>query len=459
VSVPVNTAAKGYFLERYVGHSDCRAILIEPEFLPTLAAVVDALPQLDTLIVLDQWQEQGPPAIPVRLQRLRVLRYADVAAGSDTPVDVAPPAGLVQILYTSGTTGPSKGNMYCQTALLNWGRSVSCGEEVGADDVYYVPFPLHHGTAWFLSLAMLWVGGSIALARRFSASRFMDHARASRATAAVGMGVADFLTVASPSPADRDHRVRQMVCAPLPNNPLAFEERFGLKLISAMGISDYIISLYLGPSAPREKLGSCGRMLPEREIRLVDDEERDVPVGAPGEVLLRCTVPNGAASGYYKMPEETLESRRNLWFHTGDLARRDADGYYYFVDRKKDSIRRRGENISSVELEMVLGRHPGVLASAFFGVRTSTGEDEVAVAVIQREDSALAESSIVEHCRAHMPKFAVPRYVRIMNEFPLTASGKVQKAVLRADTESALDSTWDREKVLEARPHPARGQA
>lgn len=446
VSVPVNTSAKGYFLERYLGHSDCTAVIVEHQFLATLSDVADALPALDTIFLLEPLKDEATAAeVPPGLARHRVIPYGVIASGDATPIDQAKPADLVQILYTSGTTGPAKGNMYGQTGLLNWGRTVWRSEQLRRDDVYLVVFPLHHGAAWFYTLAMLWAGGTIALGRKFSASRFIEQARECGATVAAAVGVGDILAAAPSSPADRDHQLRQMLCVPLPRNPLAFEERFGLKLISGMGITDYIISFYLGPAAPREKLGSVGTVIPEREVRLVDEYERDVPLGAPGEVLLRCTVPDGAAAGYYKMPEATLESRRNLWFHTGDLAYCDPDGYYYFVDRKKDSIRRRGENISSVELETVLSRHTGVLASAFFGVRLGTGEDEVAVAVIPRQGSGLTEREIVQFCQDNMPRFAVPKYVRLLDSFPMTASGKVQKATLRTETEATLSSVWDRE--------------
>jgi crotonobetaine/carnitine-CoA ligase len=445
-SVPVVTAAKGYFLQRFIGNSECTAIIAEPEFLPNLAGVVEDLPLLDTLVILPSLESVAPPPLPDELRSLRLTDFTTLMAASDAPVDDAKPSDRAQILYTSGTTGPSKGAEYPNSAILAWGWQSARSRGYGPDDVALNAFPLFHAGSWLtLVMPMFWAGGSVAVARRFSASRFLEQARESQATVAAVVAVAAFLAAQPPSPADRDHRLWQVTTAPPPPDPRAFEERFGLRLTSGFALSDYGSSHALTVDAPHEKLGSAGRLKDDWEMRVVDDDDFDVPEGQTGELLLRCNIPGGAPTGYYKMPEATLESRRNLWFHTGDYVRVDADGYMWFVDRKKDAIRRRGENISSYELEMVLNRHPAVTAAAFFPVNPHGTEEEVAVALLVTEGQPVTEAEIVEFCAREMPKFAVPRYVRFVGAFPQTGSGKIQKRTLRAETEAALPDVWDRE--------------
>ncbi len=449
VCVPINTAAKGAFLTYLLQQSDTTAIVVEPEYLPPLAEVIGALPALETIIVLERVAPAGsaePPAS--NLGSVRRVAFNDLMAHPADAIDDAQPSDLAQILYTSGTTGRSKGNMFGHTAILNWARQVAGGHELEEDDTYFVVFPLFHAGAWLSCvMAAMWVNGTVALGRGFSASRFLDQVRGCGATVAFVVSVATFLSAQPEAGADRDHKLRKFVTAPPPPDPVTFERRFGVRLLAGFGLSDYGSSHFRGISAPPEKVGSCGTLCPGWEARCVDDFGRTAPPGTPGEILLRCNIPGGAASGYYKMPQETLESRKDLWFHTGDIGYIDEEGYLYFVDRKKDAIRRRGENISSIEMELILGLNPSVGASAFFPVKSEVSEDEVAVAVIARAGHALTEEDIARYCEANVPKFAVPRYVRLVDVFPMTASGKVKKAVLREETEAMLAQVWDRAKM------------
>lgn len=453
VCVPLNTAARGSFLSYLLQQSDSTAILVEPEYLERLAEVAGALPALETIIVLESVAPtgtagRGAPDIAL----VRRVAFNDLMARSADVIDDARPSDLAQILYTSGTTGRSKGNMFGHTAILNWGRQVAGGHGLGEDDTYFVVFPLFHAGAWLSCvMAAMWVNGTVALGRGFSASRFLDQVRECGATVAFVVSVAAFLSAQPESGTDRDHKLRKFVTAPPPPDPLAFERRFGVRLLAGFGLSDYGASHFRGLSAPPDKVGSCGTLCPGWEAKCVDDHGRTSPIGIPGEILLRCNIPGGAASGYYKMPQETLDSRKDLWFHTGDIGYIDNEGYLYFVDRKKDAIRRRGENISSIEMELILGLNASVGASAFFPVKSEVTEDEVAVAVIPRAGHPLTEEDIAKYCEANIPKFAVPRYVRIVDSFPMTASGKVQKVILRQETEAMLPHVWDRE----GRPAPS----
>jgi crotonobetaine/carnitine-CoA ligase len=194
------------------------------------------------------------------------------------------------------------------------------------------------------------------------------------------------------------------------------------------------------------KIGSCGKVLEDLfEVKLVDDEDMEVAVGEIGEIAVRPKKPYIMMSEYYRMPEKTLESFRNLWFHTGDYARRDEEGYFYFVDRKKDSIRRRGENISSFEVEKVISSHPKVLESAVFAVPSELGEDEVKANVILRPGETLPPEDLIKYCNERMAYFSIPRYLEFVSELPKTPTSRVEKYRLRQA--GITENTWDREKV------------
>ena len=309
--------------------------------------------------------------------------------------------------------------------------------------------PLFHGNALLGStMGSLMAGSSIALAHRFSAGRFWDEVRASGATVFNGVGaVTSFLWSRPPSPADRDHRVNRCHIVPVPSFGRAFEERFGMKMMSAFGLTDYCLGAAYNTRSRRDKMGSAG--LPRRnvEVRVVDEDDLDLPPGTPGEILLRSNNPWGASLGYYKAPEATVASRRNLWFHTGDRGYIDADGYVWYTDRIKDSIRRRGENISAFEVEEVIRAHPAVLDAAVYPVRAQATEDEVAVSLVLREGVRLEPADLVHHCARNLAYFMVPRYVEVLDALPLTLSMKVEKYKLRARAEQDLGALWDRERA------------
>jgi carnitine-CoA ligase len=220
-----------------------------------------------------------------------------------------------------------------------------------------------------------------------------------------------------------------------------FRERFGVALVDAYGSTETNAVIASPPEEQRP--GTMGRLAPDFEARVVDDEDNDVPDGTPGELVLRHREPYAFASGYFGMPEQTVEAWRNLWLHTGDRVVRDADGYYRFLDRTKDAIRRRGENISSWEVEQVLQSHPDVAAAAVVPVPSALGDDEVMAFVVRRQGAALDPVELVLHCEPRLAYFAVPRYLEFVDELPLTESGKVQKFALRA--RGVGSTTWDRE--------------
>jgi crotonobetaine/carnitine-CoA ligase len=285
------------------------------------------------------------------------------------------------------------------------------------------------------------------LTRRFSVSRFWPEVREMGATQANLLGVmGNFLWNQPPGPQDREHTLRQCTMVPMPPFAGDFEQRFGVRMTSVYALSDYGMGSLLGPEHPADKKRSAGLPAPGVEVAILDDDDMPLPAGQPGEIALRAREPWTTSQGYWKMPEATIAARRNLWFHTGDRGYLDADGYLFFVDRKKDAIRRRGENISSWEIEQILQAHPAVAEVAAFPVRAES-EDEVMVSIVLRPDAALDAPGLLAYCQANMAYYMVPRYVDFVPALPRTLTEKVEKYKLRANAEQRLSEIWDREKA------------
>jgi crotonobetaine/carnitine-CoA ligase len=312
------------------------------------------------------------------------------------------------------------------------------------DDVLYSPFPLFHLDASVLTvMPALVLGTTAAIGDRFSASGFWDEVRRVGATVFDFMGATlTMLHKRPPAPDDAEHPVRLAWGVPVPEFAPEFEERFALRLVEAYGSTDAGVPIYQSLAEPRRP-GSCGRAIPQYDIAVVDSEDCEVAAGVVGELVVRPNEPSLMSDGYYGQPEATLASRRNLWFHTGDLVRRDAEGYVYFVGRTADSIRRRGENISAFEVEEVVKLHPDVLDAAAYGVPSELSEDDVMVAVVARPGAVLAPADLVAFCTERMARHMLPRYVDLVAELPRTPTEKVEKAALRSRGVTA--TTWDRE--------------
>lgn len=450
VSVPVNTAARGELLRYYLAQSDCESVVVESSLAARLAEVLTELPLVRCVIVVrDAEGDQGAALAGAGGVALADFGQIVEAApdGLCVPAEPVRSSELVLIAYTSGTTGPSKGSMLSHAAALTYGTSAAEAQGYRASDVFYVCLPLFHNNALLAaSGAALVCGASVALSRRFSVSRFWQEIRDSKATITNFLGaMSSFLWSQPPSPGDTDHCLRLVSMAPTPKYAAEFERRFGLRAMNNYGLSDYGMVTSFTEWDSREKLGSIGRPRSGVQLRIVDDEDYELPPGETGEIVLRFEEPWRGTLGYYKMPEATLASRRNLWFHTGDRGMCDADGYLWFVDRKKDCIRRRGENISAFEVEQIIATHPDVAAAAVFPVATSTNDEEVAAVIVPRPGVRTDPVALVEHCARNMAYFMVPRYVQLVDSLPTTMSQKVEKFRLRQALEADLSLAWDRE--------------
>lgn len=445
VAVPINAAARGELLRYFIEQSDSSAIVIESRFLERLLAIgPDLAARLRLVIVVPDESGASLPGGP-----WNAVPFDRVAGsgGPDAPPVAVDFRDMAMIMYTSGTTGPSKGCIFSHARTMLWGMSHAEALGYRASDIFYACMPLFHVSALQGTIYnALTLEASVALQRRFSATGFWRDVRESGATVANMQGsMANILWGKPSSPEDGEHRLRMCQVSPCPEFALAFEERFRMRFVSGYGLTDYWSSHAFTLSDPSWKLGSAGRTRRGIEARVVDEDDFDVPAGEIGELILRNNNPWEAGEGYYRMPEASLASMRNGWFHTGDRVRIDEDGYLWFVGRGKDAIRRRGENISAFEIESVVKKHPAVADAAAYALPSELGEDDVALAVVPREGHELDEGELIRYCAANMAYFMVPRYVRRVRDLPRTLSHKVQKFRLREESERDRGALWDRD--------------
>lgn len=436
VSVPINAASRGFQLQHMLGNSGAKILAIE-------ADIIDALDGIDLAAL--------------SLERIWVIGASGpVAKSAAVPVEVLPPMGAVEapavasgpgdlftILYTSGTTGLSKG-VCCPHAQYFWWAAYT-GWQLGVrdGDVLHTPLPLFHTNALNTFFQALLHGATLVAEAKFSVSGFWPALVLSGATVTYLLGaMVPMLLSRQPSPIEKSHKVRVALAPGVPGNYHAeFAERTGVVLLDGYGSTES--NLIMASYEDDRKPGTMGKLVPGMQARIVDDNDNEVPDGEPGELILRANQPFAFATGYFAMPEKTVEAWRNLWLHTGDRVIREPDGYYRFMDRMKDAIRRRGENISSFEVEQVLIRHPAVALAAVFPVSSDLAEDEVMAAIVLKDDASATPEELVRFCESKMSYFAIPRFVEFVSSLPRTENGKVQKFKLREQGRGA--ATWDRE--------------
>lgn len=344
-------------------------------------------------------------------------------------------------MYTSGTTGPSKGvlssylHIYCNMGPETW-------PFITKDDRYMVNMPLFHIGGLGVSFTMLTRGGSIAMLEAFDTKTFWQSIRETETTVVFFLGVmASFVNKLPPQPDDRDNPLRLGFMVPLSEDIDAFSARFGIDIYTIFNMTEISTPIISGPNPT--KLGTCGKAREGVEVRLVDGNDCEVPMGQIGEMIVRTDRPWAMNHGYYKNPKATADAWRNGWFHTGDAFRMDEDQNFYFVDRMKDAIRRRGENISSFEVEAEVTAHPDIQEVAAIAVPAELSEDEVMIVVAPAPGKTIDPAALIEFLVPRMAHFMVPRYVRILDELPKTPTAKVQKVDLRAA--GVTNDTWDRE--------------
>ncbi len=438
VTAPVNTAFRGRALVNAIDLVKSRTLVAHATLSDQWSEVQPTLAAVERVVVIGD-VAPGPAAL--RYEDLRTSATGECAA-AHSPAISGP--DLCLLLYTSGSTGQSKAAMISHRFVLGQAAGVVEGLGLRKDDVLYCPYPLFHLDAAVMTVApALLLRAVAAIGERFSVSRYWDEVRALKATVFDFMGATlTMLWKQPPSPRDREHRARLGWGVPLPEWAPQFEQRFGCRLVELYGSTEVGAIIYTPLDEPRRP-GSCGKVLDRWEVKLVDDDDFEVPVGAPGELLVRPRLPSLIMDGYFGMPEVTLAASRNLWFHTGDLLKQDRDGHFYFVGRRKDIVRRRGENIAAAEVEMGIQTHPDVLECVVFGVPSDLTEEEVMVCAVRRPGATLTPETLAQHCAACMARHMVPRYVRFVTELPKTPTDKVEK--FRLQQQGITADTWDRE--------------
>ncbi|MEV4951186.1 ATP-dependent acyl-CoA ligase [Paenarthrobacter nitroguajacolicus] len=431
IAVPINTASRGEQLRHILSNAEPEVVVAECAFLPHLAAL-GPVPGLRKVWVLD-----GPAS-----QNLLGIEVTAVPEGATAIEPLATgPAETAAILYTSGTTGVSKGVLCPQGQFYWWAANMSDQLGLRPDDVLYTCLPLFHTNALNAFMQAVICGGEYVLGPRFSATRFWADASSAGATVTYLLGaMVGILDSRDLGPGDRDHKVRVALSPATPSRLVEpFKERFGVKLLDGYGSTE--TNSVIGSTPQQWRPGYMGKVRPGFTIRVVDSDGVPVPNGQPGELLIRSDQPHAMATGYHHMPEATAKAWQDLWFHSGDRVVIDDDGWVRFVDRIKDVIRRRGENISSVEVEQVLRQHPAIQEAAVYAVDSELGEDEVMAALILREPVDFSE--VCRFCQPRLASFAIPRFFRTVDELPQTENGKVRKQVLKTAGREAAE--WDRE--------------
>jgi crotonobetaine/carnitine-CoA ligase len=436
VFVPINTAYRGRLLEHVIENSDARLAVVHASLVDRLDGI--NLSRLERVVVT------GPP--PTAGSLLPMTPFGELTGTeAELPPLTRPiePWDTQSVIYTSGTTGPSKGvlssylHMYTNPGPEAW-------PFITGEDRFLVNNPMYHIGGMGLPFAMLARGGSIVLPERFSTDNFWPVVKEHDVTAIFLLGVmATFLSKAAPSAEDRAHKVRSCFIVPLIEGAQEFTRRFGVDVYTIFNMTEISSPIVSAPN-PTVR-GTCGKVRSGVDVRLVDENDCEVPIGTVGEMMVRTDRPWAMSHGYLKEPQATARAWRNGWFHTGDAFKKDANGNFFFVDRMKDSIRRRGENISSFEVEAEILAHPDVRECAALAVPSELGEDEVLIVVAPAMGRTIDPVALTHFLTSRLAYFMIPRYVRTLPSLPKTPSSKVLKAQLRGEGITA--DTWDREKA------------
>lgn len=451
IFVPVNTELKGAFLEHQLRNSEPRVLFLDCDLHDAFDNVERNSSVLTAVVyVAGNTPEQRPSV----LANTKAIPFDAVMQERSTVRDVfvvPKPSDIACIMYTSGTTGPAKGVLMPHAHCYLFGRGMALAMNMTEADCQYVCMPLFHGMGLLLQVGSSLISGSkVYCVERFSPNRWLHEIRASRATVSNALGVIPEMLFRSPkSVHDKDNQLRCVVAVPIAEEwGEAMEQRFGFKFYQAFGGTEMNIVCYTKMDDPLRP-GLAGHINHDFfDVRVVHPEtDREKQQGEIGEIVVRPTVPFCFSQGYFRMPEKTVEAWRNLWYHTGDAGFFDEQGRLYFADRIRDRIRRRGENISSYEIEQVLNDHPEIVESAVVGIRVeyAGGEDEVKACIVVDGETKIDHLALLDYCAERMPRFAVPRFIETLSILPKSSTGKIQKEPLRQA--GVTNDTWDRESV------------
>ena len=430
--VALNTALKGSVLLHQISISKSNYVIVDDTYFNEVSKLIK-VSEFNTKI-------------------LSCLKLFSDEFMDENDIYIGKPSDDVCAMFTSGTSGPSKGVLMPNSHCVLFAIGTIENYELNHNHVFYISLPLFHANGLFMQLLACFITGAKAIIRmRFSASNWLNDIRKYNVTHTNMLGaIAAFVVAQPPSKFDKDHDLILIGSAPLPSEPeRIFRERFGVKdVLPLYGMTEVNIPIY--GLKNENGNGKCGKIYDkffEVEIR---DPETDIPLmdGLVGEIMVRPKQPYGFMSGYMGMPEKTIESWRNFWFHTGDAGIKEASGHFVFVDRIKDCIRRRGENISSYEVEQAFLEIPEITEAAAYAIPAKGGEgmeDEVMVALMKDQNAIIDYNDLLLKAKVNLAKFAIPKYIRFMDEFPKTQTGKIQKNKLRE--EGITLDTWQNEQI------------
>lgn len=440
--IPINSAYRGEFLRHQVSDAGAQIAICECHYLERLIEIHQQLPELRRILCRG---ELSAATCGVRIDALDAHRGDD---GSSLPI-VVEPTDLAALIYTSGTTGPSKGCMISHNYMCMQGRQQLRAAPQTREDVSWTCLPLFHAAALILVLGAIVGAVRVAVWGRFSVSSFWDDIERSGATHALLMASIFSLVAHAPdSPSMRRcYRQLKMIYGQPISPPVrrVWKERFGVALVTSWSYGQTEgVRLTMAEPGDSPPETCVGRVTDEFELMIVDAEDQPVPEGEVGEIVYRPREANVMFEGYWKRPEDTARAWRNLWMHSGDLGRLEG-GYLYFVDRAKDYLRARGENVSSFELERVFLSHPAIQEAAVHATGTQSGEDEIKLTAVLRAEATLSAHELCLWAIEKLPHFAIPRYYEFRAELIKNPTGRVLKYRLR--DEGLTATTWDRESV------------
>lgn len=442
IEVPINNAYKGNLLKYIINNAESKIMVVHQSLLERVQDIQDELEHLEKLVILAD-KPDGPPA--AHNLRFGTLSFPKLMESSPA----APPDpgiqhyDLMAILYTSGTTGPSKGVMvpYAQV----YATMEPSIKHYYAEDIYYNPFPLFHVSGQYPYYTLMVSGGTVVGREVFSMSSFWQDIDRYQCTCTLLLSsMVPFVYNQPRQEDDAQHALKKVLMVPLIEEVEDFKERFGVKVHTCFNMTE-ISTPICSDGFNLVNNTSCGQVRSGAQVRIVDANDEEVPPHQIGELIVRTDEPWTMNTGYWKMPEKTAEAWRNQWLHTGDGFYRDEQGNFYFVDRIKDAIRRRGENISSFEVETEINSHPAVLESAAIAVPSEYSEDEIKAVVVLLPGMTLNPEELIRYLEPRMPYFMVPRYIEFVKELSKTPTEKVRKQALREI--GINENTWDMVKA------------
>ena len=438
VEVPINTSYKGAFLSHQASTTAPKVAVIAPEYITRVLDVYESFESVELFILVGEDNDTSAEINTLKNSGKQVVQWDDLLGYEQVDLPIVNYSDLGSIFFTSGTTGLSKGVMMPHAHMYLFADETVSLTRLTSSDTYMSCGPLFHGNSQFLAAyPALIAGAQYVLQERFSASEWINQIRDSKVTVTNFIGVMmDFVWQQEPQPNDADNDLRCVFAAPTASSILEeYKSRFGIEaFVEVFGLTETCMPI-LTPYGEDRPPGAAGLLNQDWfDIRLVDPEtDEEVEVGSVGELLVRPKFPWTACQGYFNMPDKTCDAFRNLWFHTGDGLKRDSEGWYYFVDRLKDALRRRGENISSFEIEQALISHELIEEVAAIGVPADqeAGEDEVMVFIVPSLGKTISPEAVWEYSEKQLPDFAIPRYIQIVKSLPKTPSEKVRKIELR----------------------------